>query len=100
VKLRPLRDQVLVKRAEAKSETDGGLIIPENAKIKSRHGEVVAVGPGRFLNKGGLHTVVPLEVKVGDVIHFRGTAGHEVEIDDEKFVLLHEDEIDGLVEEP
>jgi chaperonin GroES len=97
MKLRPLYDQILVRRTEPKSETEGGLIIPETAKLKSRHGAVLAVGSGRVLPNGQLR---PIDVKVGDVVYFRGVNGHEIELDGEKLVLLKEGEIEGLVDEP
>ena len=92
MKLRPLYDQILVRRTEPKSETEGGLIIPETAKTKSRNGTVLAVGSGRVLSDGKLR---PLDVKVGDVVYFRGINGQEVEFDGETLVLLRESEIEG-----
>lgn len=97
MKLRPLRDNVLIKRTEADSETEGGLIIPDDAKTKSQHGEVLAVGPGRFLDNGERR---PLGVKVGDVVYFSAYAGNEVELDGEPFVLMEESDIAGVVEVP
>jgi hypothetical protein len=43
---RPLHDRILVRRIEAEDKTPGGIIIPDTAKEKPQHGEVVAVGPG------------------------------------------------------
>jgi chaperonin GroES len=97
MKLRPLRDNVLISRAEADSETEGGLIIPDDAKTKSQHGEVIAVGPGAFLDNGERQ---PLGVKVGDVVYFSAYVGTEVELDGEPFVLMSEADIAGVVEEP
>lgn len=45
--LRPLFDRVLVRVAEAKSATKGGVLLPESAKEKPLVGDVVAVGPGK-----------------------------------------------------
>lgn len=95
MKLRPLRDQLLVRRATPKDQTEGGIIIPETAKLKSRYGEVLAVGSGRPLPNG---EVRPLDVKVGDVVYFRGINGSEIDVDGEKLVMLREDEIEGIEE--
>lgn len=95
MKLRPLRDQVLVQRAEADSETEGGLIIPDDAKTKSLHGKVLATGPGRFLDNGERQ---PLDVKVGDVVYFSAYTGTEVELDGETLVLMSEEDIAGVEE--
>jgi len=95
MKLRPLHDQILVKRADAESVSAGGIIIPENAKRKSRHGEVLATGSGRVLKDG---TVRPLDVKVGDVVYFRGVSGQEVPYEGETYVMLREDDVEGIQE--
>jgi chaperonin GroES len=91
--LKPLRDQILVRRTDPSSTTEGGLIIPDTAKVKSRNGKVLAVGPGRQLRNG---TTRPLDIQVGEVVYFRGTSGLEVDFDDETLVLLREDEIEGV----
>ena len=95
MKLHPLHDQVLIKRSEADSETAGGLIIPDDAKAKSQHGEVLAVGPGRLLDNGEVH---PLDVKVGDVVYFKAYTGTEVEIEGETFVVMTENDLVGVIE--
>ena len=93
MKIRPIHDQIVVRRAEAESMSKGGIIIPENAKRKSRHGEVLAVGSGRYLENG---TLRPLDIKVGDVVYFRGVNGQEIEIEGEKLVMLREDEVEAI----
>ena len=45
--LQPLFDRVLVKVAEAKAATKGGVLLPESAKEKPVVGEVLAAGPGK-----------------------------------------------------
>lgn len=95
MKLRPLHDFVLVRREKPQDTTTGGLFIPAQAQLKSRTGEVLAVGPGRCLEDG---TRQPVCVEPGQVVYFRGVAGQEVRIDDEDLVMLREDEIDGVVE--
>lgn len=45
--LKPLFDRVLVRVAEAKTSTKGGVLLPESAKEKPLVGVVVAVGPGK-----------------------------------------------------
>lgn len=42
--LTPLEDKIIVKQAEAETQTASGLIIPDNAKEKPQQGEVLAVG--------------------------------------------------------
>jgi len=48
-----LEDKIIVKQAEAETQTASGLFIPDNAKEKPQQGEVLAVGPGRRKDPGG-----------------------------------------------
>lgn len=91
--LKPLHDKILVRRAEAESVTAGGIIVPENAKRKTRYGKVLATGTGRVLENG---EVRPLDVKVGDTVYFRGINGEEIQVDGEILVMLREDEIEAV----
>jgi len=90
---KPLQDKILVRRAAAEDVSKGGIIIPEVAKRKTRHGEVLATGPGRVLENGKTR---PLDVKVGDTVYFRGISGQEVQIEGEFLVMLREDEIEAI----
>ncbi len=96
VKIKPLRDKVVVRRLEEEEEkTPGGIIIPDTAKEKPQMGEVVAVGSGKVLDDG---KVVPPEVNVGDKVLFAKYAGTEVKIDGEEYLIMSEDEILAIVE--
>jgi chaperonin GroES len=96
MKFRPTHDRILVKRAEAESVTEGGLIIPENAKRQSDRGEVVAVGPGPFLKDSNKRR--PIGLEPGQVVCFRRFSGEEIELDGVKHVILREEDIEGIVE--
>ncbi len=50
MKVRPLGEKILVKRAEAQSKTDAGIFLPESAKDQPKEGKVIALGSG-ILNK-------------------------------------------------
>ena len=45
--LKPLDDRIVVRPAEAETQTASGLVIPDTAKEKPQQGEVLAVGPGQ-----------------------------------------------------
>ena len=61
ISLTPLEDKIIVKQAEAETQTASGLFIPDNAKEKPQQGEVLAVGPGRRNDAGER---IPVDVKV------------------------------------
>jgi chaperonin GroES len=85
----PLHDRVVVRRLEEKETAKGGIIIPDTAKEKPQEGEVVAIGAGK-MEKGRR---IPLDVKVGDRILFGKYTGSDIEIDDQEYLILREEEI-------
>jgi chaperonin GroES len=97
MKFRPLHDRVVVRRIEAEEKSAGGIIIPDTAKEKPQQGEIVAVGPGARDEQGQL---VPLDVKVGDVVLFGKWSGSEVKIDGEELLIMKESDIVGILDVP
>jgi co-chaperonin GroES (HSP10) len=67
MRLKPLRDQVVVKCEPLQDETRNGIIILKHQQ-RIRAGEVLAVGVGHRNWKNG--KTVPLAVKVGDRVAF------------------------------
>ena len=92
--LKPLNDRVLVKRLESEERTASGLYIPDTAKEKPSKGEVVAVGPGKHADDGKL---VPMAVKVGDMVLLNKYAGTEVKIDGAEHLVMREDDILAII---
>lgn len=88
-KIRPLQDRIIVKRLDGEEKTASGLYIPDSAKEKPQRGRVVAVGKGKVKEDG---SVVPLDVKVGDLILFGKYAGTEVKIEQEDLLIMREDD--------
>src|SRR5688500_3810514 len=95
MKMRPLRDRILVERVEEQEQRVGGIIIPDTAKEKPQQGRVVAVGKGRVNDKG---EVFPLDVKEGDTVLFGKYAGTEIKIEGKEYLIVREDEVLGIVE--
>jgi chaperonin GroES len=95
MKVKPLRDRILIKRLEEADKTPGGIILPDTAKEKPTNGIVVEVGTGHVLKDG---KVLPLDVKKGDKVVFPRYAGSEVEAGGETYLLMSEDEIMGVLE--
>jgi len=93
-KVRPLQDRVLVRRLEPEEVKKGGIIIPDTAKEKPQEGEVIAVGKGKVLEDG---SVRPLDVKAGDRVLFGKYSGTEVNIGDDEFLIMREEDILGIL---
>jgi len=93
--LKPLRDKLVVERAEAEEKTAGGIVLPDTAKDKPKQGTVVAVGAGRVLDNG---EVKALEVKKGDRVLFGAFAGSEVKLSGKEYLVMSESEILAVIE--
>lgn len=93
-KIKPLHDRVVVKPSEAEEKTKGGIILPDTAKEKPIEGKVVAVGNGKVTEEG---KIMPLTVKVGDVVLYGKYSGTEIRIDQEDYLIMRESDIFGIV---
>lgn len=98
--LRPLGDRVLVRRAPEESVSEGGILIPDQAKTKPQRGEVLKLGRWRMLKHAEaaddgaeFQDVVEFQVAVGDTVYFNRYGGIEVEVQGEKLLLMSETEI-------
>jgi chaperonin GroES len=95
MKLRPLSDRVIVKQQEAEEKTKSGILLPDTAKEKPTKGKVIAVGPGKLDDNG---KPMELGVRVNDTVYYGKYSGTDVTVDGEKFVILRESEILGVLE--
>jgi chaperonin GroES len=95
MKLRPLDDRVVIKQSDAKEKTEGGIFLPDAAKEKPQIGKVVAAGPGKMLDSGKRSQ---MSVKKNDKVVYGKYMGNEIEVDREKYVILRESDILGIVE--
>jgi len=89
MKLVPLGDRVVIKQLIAEETTKSGIVIPGQEKEKPQQAEVVAVGPGT--------EDVKMEVAVGDQIIYSKYSGTEVKLDDEKFIIVKQEDILAVI---
>jgi chaperonin GroES len=95
LKLKPLADRVIVRQSEAEEKTKSGILLPDAAKEKPTKGKIIAAGPGKLGDNG---KPIPLDVKSGDTVYYGKYSGTDVEVDGEKFVILRESDILGVLE--
>lgn len=95
MKLRPLDERVVIKQSDAEEKTSGGIILPDTAKEKPQMGKIVAVGPGKILDDGKR---AKMNLKKNDTVLYPKYIGNDVEIDGDKYVILKETDILGIVE--
>jgi chaperonin GroES len=94
MKLVPLGDRVVLKQLEAEQTTKSGIVLPGQEKEKPQQAEVVAVGPGGVVEG----KEVKMEVKTGDKVIYSKYAGTEVKLDEEKFIIVRQNDILAVIE--
>jgi chaperonin GroES len=95
MKLRPLDDRLVIKPSDAEEKTAGGIYLPDTAKEKPQIGKIIATGPGKMLDNGKRGE---MSVKKNDQVIYGKYMGNEVEIDAEKYVILRESDVLGILE--
>ena len=94
MKLVPLGDRVVLKQLVAEETTKSGIVLPGQTKEKPQQAEVIAVGPGGVIDG----KEVTMQVKAGDKVIYSKYSGTEVEIEDEKYVIVKQNDILAVVE--
>ena len=94
MKLVPLFVRIVLKQLAAEETTKSGIVLPGQAKEKPQQAEVVAVGPGGVVDG----KEVTMQVKVGDKVIYSKYAGSEVEVDEEKYVIVKQNDILAIIE--
>lgn len=85
--IKVLFDRVLVRLHEDAEATDAGILLPDTAtKEGLQTGQVIAAGLGKVVEG----VVVPMQVQVGDNVGFFRHAAQELEIPDDRIVVLRE----------
>jgi chaperonin GroES len=95
MRLRPLQDRVLIRRAEPEARSVGGILIPDTAQEKPVEGEIVAVGPGA---RGKDGAIAPMDVKPGDRVLFAKWSGIAVKLDSEELMIMSATDIMGVLD--
>lgn len=92
---RPLGNRVLLRRLAAEETLKGGIILPDAAKKKQEQAEIVAVGTGKKDKNGQL---IPMHVKVGDIVLLEKYSGQEVTLNDEEYVIVRSEDLIAIIE--
>ena len=84
--IRPLKNRIVVKPIEREEQTAGGIYLPDTAKEKPQTGEIVAVGPGEYVEATG--KIVPSSLEVGEKVFYGKYAGTDVTVAGNEFKIL------------
>lgn len=92
----PHDDRILVRQHDVDETSAGGIVI-STGKDKAFMGTVVRVGPGKRTEDG--RDRLPMTVKVGDIVVFGKYAGMETKLNDDKLMVMKEDDIIAIAVE-
>ena len=83
--IKPLSNHVFIEPVEEDKTTESGIVIPDTAdKEKPMKGKVIAIGEGKRDENGKL---IPMSVKVGDVVLFKKYGPDEIEVDGKEYLV-------------
>ena len=94
MKLKPLGDRVVLRQLAAEETTKSGIVIPGQSKEKPQQAEVIAVGPGGTVDG----KEVTMNVTVGQKVIYSKYSGTTVEIEDEEYIIVKQDDILAICE--
>jgi len=87
MKIKPLKDRVLIKLEKADGKTPGGIIIPENAKEKTQTGIITRVGETE-----------QCAVSVGQKVMYEKYVGIPVKDGDDDYLIVKLNDLIAVVE--
>lgn len=94
-KITPLGGNILVEPVSEETKTASGIVLPDTVdKEKPQKGKIVALGTGKVTEDG---KKVPFNVKIGDIVIFKKYSPDEVEMDDNEYLIMSEEDILAIV---
>lgn len=90
VPINPLADYVVAEEEAAQTKTASGIYLPDSAAEKPKIAKVVAVGPGKV---GDDNERIPVNIKVGDRILYKGYSTNDVKVDGKEYILVKEEDV-------
>ena len=91
--MKPLRNNIIVKRTELAMESAGGIILTHEVHEAPTEGTVLSCGKGLYQDG----KLLPMEVEVGDIVLFPQFAGTEVEDDGVKVLIMPDTDVMAIV---
>jgi chaperonin GroES len=85
----------VIKQQDETETMYGNIVVPDMGKEKPLMGEVIAVGPGTYSVTG---TFIKTDVQVGEVVVFPAFGGTKMNIGDDEFVVMKENDLLAILE--
>ena len=93
--IKPLYNNVLLKKEKAANETKSGIILTQKEKNED-YAIVVALSSCKEVKINDKVYEMPL--KVGDKVMYKKYSGTDIKEDDEEYILINAEDILGIVE--
>lgn len=94
INITPLADRVVIETIPVANKTAGGIEIPNANNDKPVTGIVVAAGEGITDDSGNTK---PMKVAVGDKVLYSKFSGTEIDLDDQKYLIMREGDIYAII---
>lgn len=92
----PIGGNILIKVKDMDGDKlINGIIIPGITRDKSNLATIVKLGTGKIED----NKIIPFNVKENDTIMFDKFAGREIELENEKYLIIIEEDIIGIIKE-
>jgi chaperonin GroES len=88
--IHPMSDRIVIRPTQQEETTKSGIFLPDTVKERPQEGEVIAVGPGRYLSNGKR---LDMELKAGDKVIYSKYAGTEIQAEDEELLVLGSNDV-------
>jgi chaperonin GroES len=95
MKIKPLHNHIVIKQQDETETMYGNIVVPDMGKEKPLMGEVIAVGPGIYSVTG---TFIKTEVQVGEVVVFPSFGGTKMNVGDDEYVVMKENDLLAILE--
>lgn len=92
--LKPLHDNVVLKKEKVEKKTASGIILTGDVKEQPSFASVVAVGAGSLVDG----KLVPTTVKVGDKVVYKKYSTTEFKFEEEEYLIIAEKDILAIIE--
>lgn len=93
MKLQPIGKRIVIKKVEAETTTQSGIVLPESAQEKPQYAEVVAVSEDVINDEE-----IKSELKVGDKVIYSQYAGTNVKLEGDEFIVIKYEDVLAVVE--
>lgn len=94
MQIKPLSNNLFIEPVDDVKMTQSGIALPETAGEKPMKGKVIFAGPGKRNERG---EIMPMSVKVGDVVLFKKYGPDEIEIEGKKYLVGNEEDILAII---